>query len=221
LFSRHRREGWRSLHRAPLDGKHDVTATIGKNFLDGQCLVAMPTLQDQFFARAVVYICAHSEDGAMGLILNHPSPGVNLRDLLLQLKVVDSPGYSRLSPKLEVMRVLSGGPVETTRGFVLHSADYHGGEATLAIGADVRLTATLDILHAMALNEGPREAVLALGYAGWSAGQLEQEILANSWMICPAESSLLFDQDHETKYERALHAIGVDLAFLSEQAGHA
>jgi putative transcriptional regulator len=221
LFSQHDCEGWRPLHRAPLDGKHDVTATIGKKYLDGQCLVAMPTLQDHFFARAVVYVCAHSEDGAMGLILNHPSPGVNLRDLLMQLKVVESPGHSRLSPNLEVMQVLNGGPVETTRGFVLHSADYHGGDATLAIGADVRLTATLDILRAMALNEGPKEAVLALGYAGWSAGQLEQEILANSWMVCPAESALLFDQDHDTKYERALHAIGVDLGFLSEQAGHA
>jgi putative transcriptional regulator len=206
---------------AAVDGKHDVTGTIGKKFLDGQCLVAMPTLQDQFFARAVVYICAHSEDGAMGLILNHPSPGVSLPDLLLQLKVVDRPGHARLSPHLEVMRVLSGGPVETTRGFVLHSADYHGGEATLAIDRDVRLTATLDILRAMALNEGPRQAVLALGYAGWSAGQLESEILANSWMICPADPALLFDQDHDTKYARALQGIGVDLGFLSEQAGHA
>lgn len=208
-------------HRAPLDGKHDVTGTIGKKFLDGQCLVAMPALQDQFFARAVVYICAHSEEGAMGLILNHPSPGVSLPELLLQLKVVDAPGHAKLSPHLEVMRVLNGGPVETTRGFVLHSADYDGGESTLAIDRDVHLTATLDILRAMAMNEGPRQAVLALGYAGWSAGQLESEILANSWMVCPADPALLFDQDHETKYERALHAIGVDLGFLSEQAGHA
>jgi putative transcriptional regulator len=207
--------------RAPLDGKHDVTGTIGKKFLDGQLLVAMPTLQDQFFNRAVVYICAHSPEGAMGLILNHPSPGVTLRDLLLQLKVVDAPGHARLSPHLEFMQVLNGGPVETTRGFVLHSADYHGGEATLAIDQEVRLTATLDILRAMASNQGPSQAVLALGYAGWSAGQLESEILANSWMIVPADPALLFDQDHDSKYERALHAIGVDLAFLSEQAGHA
>ncbi|PPQ32024.1 hypothetical protein CCR94_07415 [Rhodoblastus sphagnicola] len=200
---------------------HDVTGTIGKKFLDGQCLVAMPTLREQIFERAVVYICAHSEDGAMGLILNHPSPGVSLRELLLQLKVIETPGHARLSPDLEVMRVLNGGPVETTRGFVLHSADYKGGETTLPIDRDVCLTATLDILRAMALNEGPRQAVLALGYAGWSAGQLESEILANSWMIVPADPDLLFDQDHETKYERALHAIGVNLGFLSEQAGHA
>lgn len=211
----------RPIHRAPLDGKHHVTSSIGKKFLDGQCLVAMPALQDQYFARAVVYICAHSAEGAMGLTLNHPSPGVNLKDLLLQLKVVDKPGRARLSPDLEFMQVLNGGPVETTRGFVLHSADYRGGELTLAIDEDVRLTATLDILRAIALNEGPRQAVLALGYAGWTAGQLETEILANSWMICPADPSLLFDQDHETKYERALNAIGVDLGFLSEQAGHA
>jgi putative transcriptional regulator len=214
-------ENMRPLHRAPLDGKHNVTSSIGKKFLDGQCLVAMPTLQDQYFSRAVVYICAHSAEGAMGLTLNHPSPDVSLHDLLLQLKVVDKPGRARLSPDLEVMRVLNGGPVETTRGFVLHSADYHGGESTLAIDEGVRLTATLDILRAMALNEGPRQAVLALGYAGWTAGQLESEILANSWMICPAAPELLFDQDHETKYERALNAIGVDLGFLSEQAGHA
>jgi putative transcriptional regulator len=198
-----------------------VNGKLVKTFLDGQCLVAMPSLQEQFFARAVVYICAHSEDGAMGLILNHPSPGVNLRDLLLQLKLVDSPGHARLSPSFECMRVLNGGPVETTRGFVLHSADYKGGEATLIIDRDVRLTATLDILRAMALNEGPKEAVLALGYAGWSAGQLEQEILANSWMVCPADAFLLYDQDHEAKYVRALNTIGVDLGFLSEHAGHA
>jgi putative transcriptional regulator len=198
-----------------------VTGKLGKIFLDGQCLVAMPSLHDQLFARAVVYICAHSEDGAMGLILNHPSPGVNLHDLLLQLNLVDTPGHTRLSPTLECMRVLNGGPVETTRGFVLHSADYKGSEATLVIDHDVRLTATLDILRAMALNEGPKDAVLALGYAGWSAGQLEQEILANSWMICPADAFLLYDQDHEAKYVRALNAIGVDLGFLSEQAGHA
>ncbi len=198
-----------------------MTGTGGKSFLDGQCLVAMPSLQDQFFARAVVYICAHSDEGAMGLILNHPSPGVNFVDLLLQLKVIDKPGHSKLPPEREVMRVLNGGPVETTRGFVLHSADYSGGEATLRIDEHIRLTATLDILRAMAANRGPRDAVLALGYSGWSAGQLEQEILANSWMICPADDFLLFAPDHEAKYERALHAIGVNLAFLSDQAGHA
>ncbi|HUO53446.1 MAG TPA: YqgE/AlgH family protein [Rhodoblastus sp.] len=190
-------------------------------FLDGKCLVAMPSLQDAHFNRSVVYVCAHSEEGAMGIIVNHPAPGVNLVDLLLQLKVVDSANAAQLTELLAGQRVLSGGPVDASRGFVLHSPDYRAADATMTIDDGVSMTATLDVLRAIAHGEGPKAAVLALGYAGWSPGQLEKEILANSWMICPADPSLLFDPEHETKYERALGVIGVDLRFLADEAGHA
>ncbi|WP_296712930.1 YqgE/AlgH family protein [Rhodoblastus sp.] len=190
-------------------------------FLEGKCLVAMPSLQDDYFVRSVVYICAHSEEGAMGIIVNHPAQGVNFVDLLLQLKVIgsqDTPGFAETIGR---HRVLAGGPVDASRGFVLHSPDYRAEEATLTIDESVSMTATLDVLRAIAQGDGPEKAVLALGYAGWSPGQLEKEILANSWMICPADSFLLFDPEHETKYERALGAIGVDLRFLADEAGHA
>ena len=190
-------------------------------FLEGKCLVAMPSLQDVHFNRSVVYVCAHSAEGAMGIVVNHPAPGVNLLDLLLQLKVIDSSAATRLPETVGGQRVLSGGPVDAARGFVLHSTDYRAPDATMEIDDSVSMTATLDVLRAMAQGEGPEKAVLALGYAGWSPGQLEKEILANSWMICPADSALLFDPEHETKYERALGVIGVDLRFLADEAGHA
>jgi putative transcriptional regulator len=196
--------------------------TAGPNpYLEGKCLVAMPGLQDIHFVRSVVYICAHSEEGAMGIIVNHPAQGVNFVDLLLQLKVIESTDKPRVSEAVGARRVLAGGPVDASRGFVLHSPDYRAAEATMTIDESVSMTATLDVLRAIAQGDGPREAVLALGYAGWSPGQLEKEILANSWMICPADSALLFDPDHETKYQRALGAIGVDLRFLADDAGHA
>jgi putative transcriptional regulator len=190
-------------------------------FLEGKCLVAMPSLQDAYFVRSVVYVCAHSEEGAMGIIVNHPAQGVNFIDLLLQLKVIGSDEKPRVTETMGRHRVLAGGPVDASRGFVLHSPDYRAAEATMVIDDSVSMTATLDVLRAIAQGAGPEKAVLALGYAGWSAGQLEKEILANSWMICPADSFLLFDPQHESKYERALGAIGVDLRFLADDAGHA
>lgn len=215
--------GWRSFRWMGRAGKKGVKVNTSDSgpFLEGKCLVAMPSLQDAHFNRSVVYVCAHSEEGAMGIIVNHPAPGVNLVDLLLQLKVIDSSGATRLVENVGGQRVLSGGPVDVSRGFVLHSADYRVDDATMRIDEGVSMTATLDVLRAMAHGEGPREAVLALGYAGWSAGQLEREILANNWMICPADSALLFDPEHETKYQRALGVIGVDLGFLADEAGHA
>ena len=119
------------------------------------------------------------------------------------------------------MRVLRGGPVDTGRGFVLHSSDYRAADSTVAIGDDVCLTATLDILRAIAKGEGPMKAVLALGYAGWASGQLESEILANGWLVSPADSRLIFDPDFEAKYDRALALLGVNAAWLSSDAGHA
>jgi putative transcriptional regulator len=157
----------------------------------------------------------------MGIIVNHPAQGVNFVDLLHQLKVIEDNDKPRVAETIGRHRVLAGGPVDASRGFVLHSPDYRAAEATMVIDDDVSMTATLDVLRAIAQGEGPEKAVLALGYAGWSPGQLEKEILANSWMICPADAFLLFDHEHESKYERALGAIGVDLRYLADEAGHA
>ncbi|MGO4665745.1 YqgE/AlgH family protein [Bosea sp. 2RAB26] len=193
----------------------------GRSYLDGQCLIAMPGMTDTRFSRSVVYICAHSEDGAMGIILNKPAPDTRFPDLLVQLDVIPSEELIRLPSQAERMQVLRGGPVETKRGFVLHSSDFFLESATLPIDNGICLTATLDILRAIAIGSGPENAVLALGYAGWGAGQLESEIQSNGWLHCAADPALLFDDGIETKYHRALHKIGIDPAFLSSTAGHA
>jgi len=196
-------------------------ASRRKGFLDGQILIAMPGMEDSRFARSVVFICAHSDDGAMGIILNQLAPKLSFVDLLAQLDIkpkspepVSAEGAARL-------RVHHGGPVETGRGFVLHSRDYFIENATLPISDAVALTTTLEILKAIANGEGPSRALLALGYAGWAPGQLEKEIHANGWLNCAADPSLVFDPELETKYDRAMRKLGVDLAKLSSVAGHA
>ena len=190
-----------------------------RSYLDGQCLVAMPGMGDQRFVRSVVYICAHSEDGAMGIILNKRSKEMNFPDLLVQLDIIPKADVITLPQSAGKVPVLTGGPVETGRGFVLHSSDFFA-ESSLPIDDGICLTATLDILKAMAIGEGPLSAVLALGYAGWGAGQLENEIQANGWLHCPADSDLVFDTALDEKYEKALSSIGVSLASLSSEAGH-
>ncbi|MBA4269190.1 MAG: YqgE/AlgH family protein [Bosea sp. (in: a-proteobacteria)] len=193
----------------------------GRSYLDGQCLIAMPGMADTRFSRSVVYVCAHSEDGAMGIIVNKPAADTRFPDLLVQLDVIPSDELIRLPSQAEKLQVLRGGPVETKRGFVLHTADFFLESATLPIDDGICLTATLDILRAIAIGSGPESAVLALGYAGWGAGQLESEIQANGWLHCAADPALLFDDGIETKYTRALGKIGIDPAFLSREAGHA
>jgi putative transcriptional regulator len=163
----------------------------GHSYLDGQCLIAMPGMSDPRFSRAVVYICAHSDEGAMGIILNKPAQDVTFPDLLLQLKVVTQESEIRLPKQIRETPVLRGGPVETGRGFVLHSHDCFL-ESSLPVDEGVCMTATLDILRAIAGGEGPRHAVLALGYAGWGAGQLEREIADNGWLNCPADADFIF-----------------------------
>ena len=190
-------------------------------YLDGRLLVAMPGMSDPRFARAVIYMCAHSEDGAMGLVLNHRSATMNFPDLLVQLGIIGEDETIRLPRAADSVPVLMGGPVETGRGFVLHSDDYHAEQATLEIDSGVSLTATLDILRAIAQGQGPARALLALGYAGWSPGQLEAELQANGWLVCPADAALVFDAPLESKYDRALRSIGVDPAMLVSDAGHA
>jgi putative transcriptional regulator len=189
--------------------------------LEGQILIAMPGLREGPFARSVVYLCAHREDGAMGIIVNQRAESISFPDLLVQLDVVGRDEAIRLPASASAVRVMRGGPVEQGRGFVLHSNDFLAGESTVTVGDGICLTATLDILRAIAKGEGPEKAMLALGYAGWSSGQLESEILANGWLNCPADTDLVFDTDFAAKYDRALARLGVNEAMLSMDAGHA
>jgi putative transcriptional regulator len=192
-----------------------------RGFLDGQMLIAMPNMGDHRFSRSVIYVCAHSKDGAMGIVVNQRARSIRFPELLVQLEVIGADETIRLPAQAEAIQVLKGGPVDSGRGFVLHSADFFIDNSTLPIAEGVSLTATVDILRAIARGDGPDQAVLALGYAGWSAGQLEAEILRNGWLSCPADASLIFDADLDAKYPRALGKLGVDLAMLSNQAGHA
>ena len=190
-------------------------------FLDGQLLIAMPGILDDRFARSVIYVCAHSEEGAMGIIVNRPAERVDFPQLLVQLKIIGPDEAIRLPAEASSLLVLHGGPVDTSRGFVLHSNDFSIDNSTLPIGGGVSLTATIEILRAIATGAGPGQAVLALGYAGWAAGQLEAEIQQNGWLNCPADPALIFDSALESKYERALRRAGIDIARLSSIGGHA
>lgn len=192
-----------------------------RGYLDGQMLIAMPTMRDERFARSVIYVCAHSSDGAMGIVVNQTATNLVFPDLLVQLDIIPEDRKISLPPSTSAVRVLRGGPVETGRGFVLHTSDFYVENSTLPIDEGICLTATLDILKAMASGDGPTDAVLALGYAGWGAGQLENEIQANGWLHCPADRDLIFGSDIETKYDRAMRKIGIDPTMLSSDAGHA
>ena len=202
-----------------------VTAKKGggprRGYFDGQMLIAMPTMRDERFARSLIYVCAHSSEGAMGIVVNQPAPNIKFPDLLVQLDVIPAVDVIQLPPKAGTVKVLKGGPVETGRGFVLHSADFFIENSTLPIDNGICLTATLDILKAIAHGQGPQSAVLALGYAGWAPGQLETEIQDNGWLNCDADSELIFGTDIDGKYEKAMRKLGVDLGKLSSDAGHA
>jgi putative transcriptional regulator len=202
-------------------GSHLLPYGTESTYLDGQLLVAMPGMMDERFARAVIFICAHSSEGAMGIILNRPAANVTMPDLLVQLEIVPEVERIRLPQKVGNMQVLMGGPVETSRGFVLHSPDFHLAQSTLPIDDGICLTATIDILRAIAAGRGPENAVLALGYAGWGAGQLEMEMQANGWLNTPADAELVFNTAADVRYEMALRRIGIEPAMLSMEAGHA
>jgi putative transcriptional regulator len=192
----------------------------GARYLDGQLLIAMPVMGDPRFERSVIYLCAHSAEGAMGIIVNRPAGSIDFPGLLVQLDIIKKADQIKLPENAETLKVLKGGPVETGRGFVLHSSDFFIQDATLRIDSGICLTATVDILKAIAKGSGPKHAILALGYAGWAAGQLESEIQDNGWLHCDADSDLIFG-DVEEKYSRALRKIGIDLGMLSNEAGHA
>ncbi|MFD1695276.1 YqgE/AlgH family protein [Roseibium aestuarii] len=189
--------------------------------LEGQFLIAMPNMEDGRFEHSVIYICSHTEQGAMGLVINQVARHLSLEGLLIQLNILrDDPGI-QVPHRLREMSVHKGGPVEVERGFVLHSDDYVLDRSTLQIRDGICLTATLEILKAMAEGGGPRQAMLALGYSGWAPGQLEAEIQANGWITGPADKALVFDGATDNKWHRALQSIGIDPAMLFGEAGHA
>lgn len=195
--------------------------TKGDGFLDGKLLIAMPSMTDPRFHKAVIYLCAHSEDGAMGIVLNQRAEHITFRTLLEQLDIEPTENDGSIRLPLKEMAVHTGGPVETGRGFVLHTTDYSSTDSTLAIDDGISLTATIDILRAIANGKGPNRSLLALGYAGWAPGQLEREIHGNGWLICPADNELVFDAEVEDKYDRAMAKLGVHPSFLVSDAGHA
>lgn len=182
--------------------------------LSGKLLVAMPGMGDPRFEKSVIFVCAHSDDGAMGLIVNKPATEVRFADLLEQLGITRAEGAGDI-------RVHFGGPVEHGRGFVLHSADYSASGSTLQVDEQMGMTATLDILEDIAKGTGPAQSLLALGYAGWGPGQLEDEILQNGWLTCDAPTDLVFSGDNSAKWEGALRTLGIDPVSLSSSAGRA
>jgi putative transcriptional regulator len=191
-----------------------MSATVDPSaFLTGQMLIAMPAMADPRFAQSVIYVCAHTPDGAMGLVINRPLAKPTFDDLLRQLDVEPVPPARRI-------RLCAGGPVDNARGFVLHTADWTG-EGSLKVTDDLALTASLDVLKAIASGGGPRHGILALGYAGWGPGQLETEITQNAWLSLPADTQLVFGDDHDTKWRRAMALMKIDPLLLSEAAGHA
>ena len=175
--------------------------------------VATPGMLDERFERSVIYICAHSAEGAMGLIVNKPLKDVKLPEIFSQLGIETKTGCEKI-------HIHRGGPVETARGFVLHSADYER-DGTLKVNSEICLSATTDILYAIASGEGPQRSLMALGYSGWGSGQLDDEIKQNAWLNIPGDDELLFSEDFEKKWERVLAKIGVSPALLSGIAGHA
>lgn len=188
--------------------------TGGQTDLTGQCLIAMPGMGDPRFEHSLVYLCAHSDEGAMGLIVNKPNAELTLSELLEQLELAETEAAQSCP-------IHFGGPVETGRGFVLHDAGYRSPMATLEVSDDLRMTATLDVLEEISAGRGPARYLVMLGYSGWGPGQLEGEIAQNGWLTCPADPELLFGTPDAHKWEAALERIGVPPLALSAEAGRA
>ena len=186
----------------------------GAGFLEGKLLIAMPGMTDPRFEKSVIFMCAHSHEGAMGLIINKPIDGLSFREMMIKFEITATQSAADTP-------ILFGGPVQTGRGFVLHSSDYASQEATLSFDSGISLTATVDVLRAIAEEQGPKKALLALGYAGWGGGQIENEILANGWIHCDADEKLVFDTPYGAKWETAIAKLGAGISGLSAEAGHA
>jgi len=191
-----------------------ISSEPAENFLEGKLLIAMPGMSDPRFEKSVIFMCAHSAKGAMGLIVNKPIDGLSFRELMEKFEIA-------VTSDLPETPIVFGGPVNMGRGFVLHSADYDHEDATLAIVPGISLTATTDILEAISNGNGPAKALLALGYAGWGAGQIEGEILANGWIHCDADPALIFDTDYDAIWETAIAKLGADISGLCAEAGRA
>jgi putative transcriptional regulator len=186
----------------------------GESFLEGKLLIALPGMPDPRFERSVIFICAHSGEGAMGLIINKPVEGLSFREMMEKLQI----GVTTNTPDRPI---LFGGPVQTGRGFVLHSGEFESQDSTMPVTEDISLTATLDILRAIASGQGPQKSLFALGYAGWDGGQIEDEIRANGWVHCDADNAIIFDDVLDDKWSRALKKLGIDMSGLSAHTGRA
>lgn len=182
--------------------------------LDGKLLIAMPGMGDPRFDKSLIYMCAHSEDGAMGLIINKPAADLEFTDLLEQLQITPAQSFRPIE-------VHFGGPVEHGRGFVLHSKDYIAEDSTLEVNDEFGMTATLDILEDISQGNGPHACLLALGYAGWGPGQLEDEIRSNGWLTCDADAGLIFSANNQDKWHDAIVSLGIDPRMLSATGGSA
>ena len=189
-----------------------------ESYFAGKLLVAMPGMEDFRFYRAVIYLCAHDEHGAMGLIINQPLPDLEFGDLLNQLKVVE--GLQMPQQTEALVHVMHGGPVEGARGFLLHSNDFSKPD-TIKVDERIFVTGTLDALCDVALGDGPKDKLFILGYAGWSAGQLDHELQQNAWLVADADPALVFDADTQSKWERAVKTLGIDPLMLSASGGTA
>ncbi|MHA6324881.1 YqgE/AlgH family protein [Roseivivax sp. CAU 1753] len=198
----------------PTDTPKASRADPGSTDLTGRMLIAMPGMGDPRFDHAVIFLCSHSEDGAMGLILNKAAPGLSISGLLQQLDIAQE-GSLPFEP------VFFGGPVETGRGFVLHSAEFHSDVATLKVDDDFAMTATLDILEEIAAGDGPVRRRMCLGYSGWGPGQLEHELQQNGWLVCDADTDLVFETKEGNMWEQALARLGVSALMLSAEGGQA
>jgi putative transcriptional regulator len=206
-----------------VNGEHMTETGIqfdGREYLEGNFLIAMPGMADSRFEKSVIYICAHTGKGAMGFIINRSLHKPTIGEFFSQLGIINENEADDLVPNIKNIQLCSGGPVEPGRGFVLHSPEFNG-ESTLIVDKNVSLTATLEILRAIVTGKGPRDILLTLGYSGWASGQLEKEIVSNGWLICRSDSSILFTEKNSLKYERALNILGVDPMLLSTDSGHA
>lgn len=197
---------------------HYIDVMTSFTSLAGKLLIAMPSISDPNFERSVVFLCAHSEQGAMGFVVNKPAPLTVFSDLLEKTELADN--LENVPEDVMRIPIRLGGPVETFRGFVLHSADYPADDTSLVVGNGYVVSATLNVLTDIAHGRGPAQKLIALGYAGWSPGQLENEILHNGWLHCDAEPSLIYEPDLEVTHTRALAKMGIDPRMLSSEAGH-
>ena len=198
---------------AAMHKRAKIESMLEAEFLTGQLLIAMPAMDDPRFVQSVILVCAHTDEGAMGIVLNRPLAKPSFEGLLQQLDVEPAPPARQI-------RLCQGGPIDHGRGFVLHTNDWTG-DGSLKVASDLALTASLDILHEIAMGRGPSEGLLALGYASWGPGQLDREMQNNVWLSAPAERGVLFDAEYETKWRRALAILRVDPLLLSGVAGHA